>query len=227
MAKGNAPLSLLQSYTDERIPVIAEMLNVSKGLQKEMVDQQTKDPWLRGETLLQLGVNYRGSAIVVDETEVAAGASKVVSNSYTNDGTVRGGDRAPDAPVLLDMRSPLGLATTRFFDIFKPTIHTVLIFTSAVPDSQLTAILDGLKKYPTSLVQSAVVRTREVYNTNLAGLELATLVLKDKLGNAYQGYNVAPLAQELTIFIIRPDGYVGGLVKGVAGIHKYFERILL
>ncbi|KZP23359.1 hypothetical protein FIBSPDRAFT_919161 [Athelia psychrophila] len=212
VAKGHASPALLQSYTAERLPVVAEMLNISKSLHKAVADTQSENPWARGEKLMQLGVNYRGSSIVIDETEDEAGGTQPKSNSYNIDGTLRGGDRAPDAPNLLDARSRNGhgLTTTRLFDVFKPYMHTVLIFSSAAATSQCTAILRALEQYPEGCIQSAI---------------LATMVLNDKLGHAYEGYAVVPRAEMVTVYIIRPDGVVGGLVRGVEGIEKYFSGI--
>ncbi|KZP26039.1 hypothetical protein FIBSPDRAFT_855330 [Athelia psychrophila] len=226
VAKGHAPATLLQSYNDERLPVIAAMLNISKALQNTTSDPQSETPWARSAKLLQLGVNYRGSSIVIDEIADGADGVQPTGDSYTMDGTLRGGDRAPDAPNLLDTRSQNGLATARFFDIFKPYTHTVLIFSSAAATPQCTAVLRALQQYPEGIVQSVVVNTFEVYRTGDAGLELATIVLKDNLGHAYEGYAVAPRAEVITVYIIRPDGVVGALVRGVEGVEKYFSGIL-
>ncbi|KAF7965869.1 hypothetical protein HWV62_41190 [Athelia sp. TMB] len=236
VAKSLAPASLLSSYTAERLPVIAEMLNISMQLQK-LVYSPRVEKWMeRGGKLLQLGVNYRGSTIVVDETEpepetpAADGAGTINADSYTVDGALRGGDRAPDAPELVRLGG-----TTRLFDIFKSYLHTVLIFSSAATTTQSTAVLEALQKYPTGSIQSVVIHTWEsvvihtweVYHSSEAGLELATMVVKDKLGHAYQGYAVAPRSKDLTVFIVRPDGVIGGLVHGVGGVQKYFNNIFL
>lgn len=227
VVKGHASPALLESYTAERLPVIAEMLNVTKLMLKVTLDVNAGKPWQRGEHLLQLGVNYRGSAIIVDESQSQQGADAVqaTGNSYNVDETLRSGDRAPDAPGLLDMRSPNGLTVARLFDIFKPYIHTVLIFSSAAPNSQCAAVLEALKQYPEGLIQSAIVHTWEVYSNSNSGWELATMVLKDNLGHAYEGYQVVPRAEGITVYIIRPDGHVGGLVQGVEGVKKYFGGI--
>lgn len=226
MAKSLASPSLLSSYTAERLPVIAEMLNISTHLQN-LANTPKSGNWMeRSGKVLQLGVNYRGSAIVVDETEAttetaaADGGRAVKGDCYTVDGVLRGGDRAPDAPELVRLDG-----TTRLFDIFKPYLHTVLIFSSASATTQSTVVLEALQKYPTGSIQSVVVHTWEIYRPNEAGLELATMVLKDKLGHAYQGYAVAPRSEELTVFIVRPDGVIGGLVHGAGGVQKYFSGI--
>ncbi|KZP07005.1 hypothetical protein FIBSPDRAFT_875975, partial [Athelia psychrophila] len=52
------------------------------------------------------------------------------------------------------------------------------------------------------------------------------IVLKDNLGHAYEGYAVMPSAEVITVYIVRPDGVVGGKVRGVEGVEKYFSGIL-
>ncbi len=61
--------------------------------------------WTRGFELRQLGVNYRGSPIVVDETPVK-GEEAVDPYRSGDDGTVRGGDRAPTPPVSFPSMTP-------------------------------------------------------------------------------------------------------------------------
>lgn len=209
--------------------MVAEMLNISTALQNLAYEKtRAEDGWLeRGGKLLQLGVHYRGSPIVVDETEDGAGGAK--GDAYSGDDLLKGGDRAPDAPELVHLRvsdGAVGGRTTRLFDIFKPHLHTVLLFSSASAIEERTAVLEALQKYPKGCVQSAVVHTWEVHG-EIAGLDFATMVLKDRIGHAYQGYAVVPRAEALTVYIVRPDGVIGGLVHGVEGVHAYFSGIFL
>lgn len=155
------------------------MLNITKLLQKITADPSATNAWERDGKLMQLGINYRGSPIIVDETKDGAGGAK--GDSYNVGGTLRGGDRAPNAPALLDLRrqdGANGAATTGFFDLFKPYKHTVLVFSSGAPTEQCAAILRALERYPEGLVQSAVVHSWQVYRADEAGLELATSTLR-------------------------------------------------
>ncbi|KAF8891790.1 FAD binding domain-containing protein [Infundibulicybe gibba] len=141
--KGLAPASLLDTYTEERIPVIAEMLGVTTELLKKTFKKEhDQSAWDRTGCLLQLGVNYRWSSIVVDEQS----KDYIPSGDDTNgdqkqvvqfddvdpygkrtDGRLRAGDRAPDACDLFDPRTG---TTTRLFNIFGPTHHTVVHFST-------------------------------------------------------------------------------------------------
>ncbi|TFY64717.1 hypothetical protein EVJ58_g2424, partial [Rhodofomes roseus] len=64
--KGIALPSLLGTYTEERLPVIAVMLQKSTKLLDAM-NKNAEEGWKRGGDLRMLGVNYRWSSIVVDE----------------------------------------------------------------------------------------------------------------------------------------------------------------
>ncbi|MDN3024445.1 FAD-dependent oxidoreductase [Streptomyces sp. S.PB5] len=76
--RGGAPLSLLDTYEEERRPIAADMLGLSKSVHRG----ETR----RGEATRQLGLGYRDSSLT-EETCATPGA-------------VRAGDRAPDG--LLD-----------------------------------------------------------------------------------------------------------------------------
>ncbi|TFY73620.1 hypothetical protein EWM64_g10392, partial [Hericium alpestre] len=70
--KGLAAPGLLDSYTEERLPVIKEMLNVTTALLNETFDTTTRkagdpSPWHRPRALNQLGVHCRWSPVVVDD----------------------------------------------------------------------------------------------------------------------------------------------------------------
>jgi 2-polyprenyl-6-methoxyphenol hydroxylase-like FAD-dependent oxidoreductase len=82
--QGGAPAGLLDTYEDERLPVAAGVLNISRKLHDRGFDDEG-DPIDRSDPeLAQLHVSYRRSALSVDDR--------------TAPGRVRAGDRAPDAP---------------------------------------------------------------------------------------------------------------------------------
>ncbi|KAK0501643.1 FAD binding domain-containing protein [Armillaria luteobubalina] len=209
--KGIAPQSLLDSYSQERIPVIATMLEKTSALHKKTFTPGAgQTGWARGFELRQLGVNYRSGPIVVDETP-AKGEEVVDPYRSGDDGTVRGGDRAPDAPGLIlvnDLKRE-----TSLFDIFGSSYHTVLVFSE-----DNTAVLDVLKNYPAGIIKSVVILPKKP--TDVIS---ADYVLVDGDGYAYKHYN---MVEKLTkIVIVRPDGIIGGLVCGVDGLKQYFNRI--
>ncbi|OLP03421.1 hypothetical protein BVU76_04780 [Mycolicibacterium porcinum] len=97
-----APAELLDSYEAERLPVAADVLQLSGLLHRQGFGATGPAP----AAIHQLDVNYRGGPLAVD-TDPA--------------GALRAGDRAPDG-VLPDGR--------RLFDVFRGPHWTVLQFGS-------------------------------------------------------------------------------------------------
>ncbi|KAK0239286.1 FAD binding domain-containing protein [Armillaria nabsnona] len=212
--KGLAPQSLLDTYSQERIPVIATMLNKTSELLTKTFQPggASRAGWARGYELRQLGVNYRASPVIVDETPVE-GEETVDPYQSGNDGTIRGGDRAPDAPglVFVDDSSH----KTSLFDVFSSSYHTVLVFSD-----ENTAVLDALKSYPAGIVKSVVIVPQQP-----AGTISADYALVDDDGYAYRHYKIA---EKITkVVVVRPDGIIGALVTGVDGLKRYFKEILV
>ncbi|THV05571.1 hypothetical protein K435DRAFT_773737 [Dendrothele bispora CBS 962.96] len=207
--KGLAPHSLLDSYSDERLPVIATMLNKTTELFHKAFGSQGRDGWVRGYELRQFGVNYRGSPIVIDQkyTEV-----EETSDPYRSgdDESVRAGDRAPDAPGLVKLSSSAEVSKDKdaltFFDMFKPSSHTVIVFAGEQPVEE-------------GSIQTAVVYPRTPTTTTSS----ANYLLVDRDGHAYKGYVVSE--SEISVVVVRPDGYIGALVFQPEGLKSYFSKI--
>ncbi|KAF8895551.1 FAD binding domain-containing protein [Infundibulicybe gibba] len=224
--KGLAPRTLLDTYTEERTPVIAEMLDgTTKILNRTM--QRDDTAWRRDGPLTQLNVNYRWSSIVVDEQAKSSAEEEEKVDPYGNhtDGRLRAGDRAPDAPGLIQRR-PVNSAPTRLFNFFNLTYHTILLFLTG--DNQHADTLAFLPRYPRNAVRSIVISRPGFTQANLGIPEGIDFVLEDSAGNAYnrEAYGAA-IAQGCSIVIIRPDGVVGAFAKGVQGIQRYFNNIFI
>lgn len=156
MYKGLAALSLLSSYTLERVPVIQEVLQKSTKMLDQVLATKAKDhntPAFnskRPRGLDQLGVNCRWSKIVIDENrsydEKADGDT---SGAYGDESgaTLRAGDRAPDAPGLIIIAPNDGNPNhdTSLFKISSPDCHTALIFVPNVSAAELS--LQELSKW--------------------------------------------------------------------------------
>ncbi|KZT20697.1 hypothetical protein NEOLEDRAFT_829633 [Neolentinus lepideus HHB14362 ss-1] len=219
---GLASPALLQSYTDERIPVIRNMLEITTDTLDRTLDNE-ENAWERGRKFFQLDVNYRGSPIVVDQRQGAV-VDAPPPNVYTfgSLGRVQAGDRAPDAPGLLNLKDASSPVTS-LFNIFTPTRHTVLIFSASPPI--VDAVIDALRIYPAGLVQTvAVLPTRVAVRESLM-LPKVDVLVKDGDRHAYEGYSVDPWKDELAVIIVRPDGVVGGIGSGVHILKDYFHRI--
>ncbi|KAF8895550.1 FAD binding domain-containing protein [Infundibulicybe gibba] len=225
VAKGIAPRSLLDTYTEERIPVIAEMLNeTTKILTKATNSNFGEDTWGRDGTLLQLGVNYRWSSIVVDEQGAEGAEDGTHITAYGNlDGKLKAGDRAPDAPGLVQHK-PASRATIRLFDLFNPAHHTVLLFSTS-GGNEHAEVVQSLARYPEGTIQFVIVTRMGSTQSGMEG-EGVDFVVEDGAGSASAAYGAA-VAQGCSIAIIRPDGVVGAFVTGTQGVHRYFKGILL
>ncbi|OCH84203.1 monooxygenase [Obba rivulosa] len=218
--KGLATPALLETYTEERLPVIAEMLKKSTDLLNKTVARASSTAAsARGGALRQLGVNYRWSPIVVDEGAEAEGVSGQPVAAYGDaSGVLHAGDRAPDATGLHKIKGPEMVDTdTSLFRIFGSSHHTALVFATSAEEAN--AALGSLAEYPTEVIRAVLVLP--------AGAPLpavdAEVVLEDRDGHAYAGYGAKQ--GRLTIAIVRPDGYVGALVHGAQGVENYFDRI--
>jgi hypothetical protein len=102
---GGAADGLLDTYEVERLPVAARMLGVTSRLHR------SRD-FARGSETLKLGISYRDGPLARDDRE--------------SPGSVRAGDRAPDAPC----HDADGNAI-RLFDVFRGPHFTLLGFDSA------------------------------------------------------------------------------------------------
>ncbi|KAH7928575.1 hypothetical protein BV22DRAFT_192143 [Leucogyrophana mollusca] len=215
--KGISPASLLSTYNTERLPVIAEMLGITTELLDRTVgrtESTQENAFERGQRLYMLGVNYRFSPIVVDEFTPAG---PVNAYGLVQDGRLVAGDRAPDAPDLVDINQG---KTKRLFDIFRPAYHTVLVF---APDPAIAApLLSAVSQYDSSILRSVVVVPSSSTLPTATGTA-SDLVLVDQGGHAYGGYLVKE--GETRIVVVRPDGVVGAIVGGVDGVHKYFGQV--
>ena len=215
-----APPSLLKTYTEERLPVVAEMLDQTTALLNSTFGSTPKDDqshWRQDGGLLQLGVNYRWSSIVVDErtkyvAEDVLREQEADSYGAHSDGQLRAGDRAPDASELADKET-----TTRLFDVFGSSWHTVLVFSDTA--DQYEPVLRSLVGYPKGTIRSAIIhRSGLTVPTHVDG---AQFILEDRQGYAHDAYAVT----NGCVVVVRPDGVVGAIVRGVEGLGRYFKGI--
>ena len=230
MEKGLAPPSLLDTYSEERLPVIKQMLQETVQMTQDILAENRdaatlKAAWQRGSHLKQFGINYRWSSIVFDERYASPDAAHAESgalNAYGTEGdVVRAGDRAPNATGLVRLDQGADTQTTDLFSIFGPTHHTALVFSSVT--SAIEPILKSLKAYPPGTISSAVVCPRLAPASLACGLDGADLVVQDSDGFAFTGYNMPE--DQSTVVIVRPDGVVGAVVHHIDGIVEYFGPI--
>ncbi|KAF4566117.1 hypothetical protein EYR40_002068 [Pleurotus pulmonarius] len=216
--KGIARPPLLESYNAERLPVIAEMLQLTSALHDKTFKASLDDEaWKRGSRLDQLGVNYRGTPFVLDEIE---GRPSSTSNCYDSrpSGVLMAGDRAPDASSLVAIRGVL--TSDRLFDIFSATRHTILIFPGQGGDTEASRVVELLKAYPLGLFKSVGVLPSDSTASLDVGLDL---VVKDGQGNGHEAYKIS--SGSTVIVAVRPDGVIGAMVTDSDGLRRYLDIV--
>ncbi|KAI0039055.1 hypothetical protein FA95DRAFT_1612889 [Auriscalpium vulgare] len=215
---------LLETYTEERRPVIQDMLFYTTAILNNTFDKQRKtveSPWTRPASLSMLGVHYRWSSIVEGSQEVWPGEDADYQQQPHSDGAVdhlHAGDRAPDAPNVIDARTG---DSRRLFDLYKVSRHTVLIFSDQ--RDQVASLVERIRLYPDATVTSVVIYAYEA-SIEVPDTTGADIVLHDKSGHAYRGYGVIA-GEPVHLAIVRPDGIIGGLARDLEGLSLYFSRI--
>lgn len=199
------------------------MLNVSTALHVKVIKNDVSH-FNRGDHLSQLGVNYRGSSIVVDERNTGESNADAKVDSYTVDGFVRAGDRAPDASGLKNVSG-----ASRLFDIFKPYHHTVLLFASGSDVAKIKAIIQVLQQYPPGKIRSVILYSQGATHANeMVNITGPDFALEDEGGHAFEGYGIPKdqgAGADLTVVAVRPDGVIGAIAYGTEKVRKYFDAI--
>jgi 2-polyprenyl-6-methoxyphenol hydroxylase-like FAD-dependent oxidoreductase len=109
-----APVELLDSYEEERIPVAAQLLEFVVQMHKDWLGKaKDKEEPRKGEHM-QLSLNYRNGPLSFDE------------RAAVDEGVTRAGDRAPDARL----NDATG-ALVRLFDLFRGPHFTLLALDGA------------------------------------------------------------------------------------------------
>jgi len=227
--RGISAPSLLSTYTEERLPVITQMLDETTKLHGSTVGATgskgsgSEAAWKRGNHLKQLGINYRWSSIVLDErVGPSEEKAKQPFDAYgINAGNVvRAGDRAPDAPGLVFTNGKDHESESIFlFRIFGPSYHTVLVFTASALKAQ--PVLEQLKSYPSDLIRPVVILPKDI--PDVPAIENATLVLIDASGHASAGYAIS--GEDSVIVAVRPDGVIGCIAYGLPGLITYLGTV--
>ncbi len=202
--------------------------------------EKDRAAWRRGGDLFMLGINYRWSSIVLEERDPNLGdeakrnslVEEMKAHSYGGyEGGLCAGDRAPEAPGLVISQSSDPLKKigeeTSMFKLFSFLKHSVIIFALPSDRQAVEEILLAAAAIPAfeETVQVFVVTQADTSDVVDEANRDGCVVLVDRDGHAHDGYFVKQ--GELTIVIIRPDGYVGAITNNKSGVEKYFERIFV
>ncbi|KAJ7237009.1 hypothetical protein C8J57DRAFT_1439250 [Mycena rebaudengoi] len=229
--KNLASPSLLSSFDEERLPVIVQMLHATSALYTHAVlkvdkeakpeeDDKSASGWFRwrNSALEMYGVNYRYSPIVVEERAALPREDQNelmkahAYQGYEGKGSLCAGDRAPEAPGLVQSDG----VETSLFALFKPDVHSVIVFARDAQASFLGGVYDAVAAYA---VQS-VAQTLTICHKDAVG---HNKYLVDRDGHAFSAYMIDE--DVVTVVIVRPDGFIGAIVREGEGVARYFKKI--
>ncbi|KAH8823920.1 monooxygenase [Flagelloscypha sp. PMI_526] len=216
--KGDAPHSLLETYSDERLSVIGAMLNkikvIHKATFKDNVQDQSSGAWRNGEELFMLGINYRASLLVLDTIHQTANLSSF--DPYHGGQLLYAGDRAPEAPGLV---YPSGQETS-LFEIFSYSHHTLLIFVDKIGKATTVANWAAGSKH----IRPVIVLPQ---GSSPSEPPAGALAAEDREGHAYKTYLSDEAVDKIVMVAVRPDLHIGAMVREIDDLKIYFRRLLV
>ena len=111
--------------------------------------------------MTQLGVNYRGSSIVYNDEGAERRDPATLGSGYNKESetAAQPGDRAPEAPGLVDVRNPP--ATLSLFDIFAPSVHSVLVFAGNGGSDALHPLSSVIARQPEGAARGVLIISPE------------------------------------------------------------------
>ncbi|WGS54271.1 FAD-dependent monooxygenase [Paraburkholderia sp. D15] len=185
--QSGADSTLLDTYEAERLPVARHVLGLSTRLADTVASSKTEGLVARNENTSQLDIHYRESPLSRE--------------MRTAPGSVRAGDRAPDAPGLLNGQHS---TTLRLFDIFRGPHATLLAFGEGwkpILDAALAAAGDTVHAIVVQPAGFSPSLSLNETGTNTS--DIPTFV--DTLGHANTAWEPGARA----LFVVRPDGVIG------------------
>ena len=217
--KGYASAGLLDSYQEERLPIIAEMLGKTTELFKQIIERRGDMSEVRRSTdLTQLGVTYRGSSII-GEDDICDTTVKVSGYNKDSETAACPGDRAPEVPSLISATGEHKCET--LFNIFSPSYHIVLVFAKKYEENSALAVSGVINRLPENTVRSVLILPSESKINEFGAVYDKAFI--DSGGHAHSIYGLP--SDQSHFVIVRPDGVVGTRVHEVEGVERYFQKI--
>ena len=210
--KGVASTELLQTYNEDRLPVIHDVLTKTEGL-TEIIGSENAfvrsafnliAPWVTGfdfvqdtstTRMSQIGLHYRKSSL---------------SETHAHGGNLNGGDRVPDMTVEVLSKPDEASKTTspkRVYELLSPNKFTLLLANIANPERVHREISEQL----------------EPWHEHIEGIQIATSATKDEAEHFANTFG-----KTASIILVRPDAYVGwiGDDGDVSKLVKYLSKWL-
>lgn len=171
--KGAAP-SLLDTYEAERLPIASALLNMTSRLHQSQFQISGDEAAQITADIYQLNLHYRSSLLSREDDKYS--------------GELHAGDRAPDAPCLMQ-----GGKQSRLFELFRVPGFKLLVF-GAVDDPPR----DCLRKHAANGLHVYFV------SNDIPSHEDTVC---DVNGQIRQGYSIKEGVASFVL--VRPDGYIG------------------
>ena len=225
VASGAAGDALLDSYSDERRPVVADVVrgsdlttrvvtlrsHVGEQIRNHLATVLSEFEFVRrriSRGMSELRVGYRHSPIVSEDRASLARAFWPRGHgpgvvAYLDFGAApHPGDRAPD----VDLHPPDHHGPRRLFEVLHGTRHTLLLFEGASRSDDAQGRIEALS----NLVRERYPRLIDVYlvvptDTTLEALPTGVTPLSDTAGLLHHRFG----AMTDCLYLVRPDGYVG------------------
>jgi hypothetical protein len=177
--KGQAPPALLDTYEQERLPVIRDVLAKTEGM-TNVIGSGNVGPWAQEAAMAQdpiatgmcqLAIGYRDSPL---------------SATYLQEG-LHAGDRVPDLPVRCHSEGGAGWQEKTLFSLLDPSRFTLLAVRSAESAAAPADLYDAVQPW------RPLIGVVELAPAPEAARERFQAVFGRSNG----------------VFLVRPDGYVG------------------
>ncbi|EKM59580.1 uncharacterized protein PHACADRAFT_205797 [Phanerochaete carnosa HHB-10118-sp] len=232
---GRASMELLNTYNEERVPVIAEMLNLSSNIHYLAFGKPAKsalDGALGGEAAAEEKQATNQDVMHRPKVLHATGRKLGAKDPYGQEtARLRAGDRAPNALVTSVHLAATPESTTlhKLFDMHR---HIVMVFVPGVnalgrllkeledihdlldaEAARVVAILPQFADHSSSL-------SRQLSEDVTAG---KVQLLVDKDAEVRRVYDLNAVGMAFTYVVVRPDGVIGSFAGDVSGVRKYFK----
>jgi 2-polyprenyl-6-methoxyphenol hydroxylase-like FAD-dependent oxidoreductase len=178
--KGQAPPALLETYEQERLPVMRNTLAVTEGLTNVIVSEKQLGPWAQEAEKAHDTMAARFSQLAIGHRD------SPLSATYLQEG-LHGGDRVPDLPVRYRSEGGAGWKESTLFSLLDPSRFSLLLVRFAESAAAHAELYDAVQPW------------RDLIRV----VELAPL--PEKARERFQGV----FGRSDGVFLVRPDGYVG------------------
>ena len=245
VVQDKAASRLLDTYEEERLPVARAVLNQTDTNQKLFISNHPVMRFVRERALVplmelpavtdaivyrgsELGINYRGSSLaqnhkvpLAQTALLPARESERVSmyDRFAFHRGPRAGDRAPDARCRV---ASTGTPTT-LFDHFRGPHFTLLLFGGMAKETGYGRLASVVRRVEDLLGEDVETRIVVSANARSAVWGWDGIVLVDPDHEVHKTYG----AKAESLYLVRPDGYVGFRGQPVAAepLVEYLDRL--